>query len=225
MEWFQWISLVFLALSLIILMGHLIQLIRLGNPIDYAQPAGKPGSGIRYSFTKAMDPRKKESAYLHLPTYAAGLIYHLGTFLCILLFILSFFPAVDLLQTSNLILKGILSSALCISAGAGLFILIKRMVKPLMRKLSNPDDYASNLLVTLFQTATLGFLWLGPEFAWIYYLLSALLLLYLPVGKLKHLIYFFAARYHLGWFYGFRGTWPGKQNKSIIKNRTIDNKQ
>jgi len=48
----------------------------------------------------------------------------------------------------------------------------------------------------------------GHVYQSVYYVTAALLLLYIPVGKLRHLVYFFAARYQLGYFYGWRGSWP-----------------
>ncbi|HOT16394.1 MAG TPA: hypothetical protein PLB07_01905 [Bacteroidales bacterium] len=149
-----------------------------------------------------MSPTKKESAYLHLPTYTAGIIYHLGTFLSLLLFIIllaGFIPSG--------ILRLIISLLLAVSTLAGLMILVKRFLNNELRSLSNPDDYISNLLVTLFHLMTIAVL--NFEGARVFYFLEAsLLLLYLPVGKLRHTIYFFAARYHLGYFFGYRGTWP-----------------
>ena len=35
----------------------------------------------------------------------------------------------------------------------------------------------------------------------------------MPLGKLRHAVYYFAARYHLGFFYGWRNVWPNKENK------------
>ena len=35
----------------------------------------------------------------------------------------------------------------------------------------------------------------------------------MTVGKLKHVVYFFAARYHLGFFYGWRNVWPPHKTK------------
>ncbi|HOE24022.1 MAG TPA: hypothetical protein PKV77_00015 [Bacteroidales bacterium] len=149
-----------------------------------------------------MSPTKKESAYLHLPTYTAGIIYHLGTFLSLLLFIIllaGFTPS----GTLSLVI----SLLLAVSTLAGLMILVKRFLNNELRSLSNPDDYISNLLVTLFHLMTIAAL--NFEGARIFYFLEAsLLMLYLPVGKLRHTIYFFAARYHLGYFFGYRGTWP-----------------
>lgn len=205
MNWYHWISLAALAYCLAILIYHVINLISLGSPEDFARPAGSVSKGIKYSFTGAMSPKKKESAYLHLPTYTAGLIYHGGTFLAILIFVLSFFRF-DYPDWLRYLCIGIL----LVSSISGYGILIKRLAKSIMRKLSNPDDYISNLLVSSFQLATAFFL-LNTDIVILYYLLTSALLLYIPVGKLKHLVYFFAARYHLGWFYGSRGTWPPKR--------------
>lgn len=206
MNWYHWISIFALATCLVSLLFHIVKLIRLGSPEDFAEPGGSIKGGIKYSFTGAMSPKKKESAYLHLPTYTAGLLYHAGTFLAILIFLISFFineiPAVV-----NYLIIGILVP----SSISGLGILVKRASKSLMRKLSNPDDYLSNLLVTVFQIATVLFLGFEGFDSLFYYLIVSALLLYIPIGKLKHLIYFFAARFHLGWFYGHRGTWPPKE--------------
>jgi nitrate reductase gamma subunit len=196
---FTWVS---LAICLIAYAYHLIKIISLGKPKDFSEPIGNVGAAIVYSFTGGMSPQKKESAYLHLPTYAAGIIYHLGTFLSILLFFLFIFeihvhPQISIVLSSLLIIAG-----LC-----GLGILFKRILKKGLRQLSNPDDYISNLLVTTFQIITaISLLYLTP----VYFIFVSLLLLYLPVGKLKHSIFFFAARYHLGFFYGRRGVWPPK---------------
>jgi len=98
---------------------------------------------------------------------------------------------------------------LIISGLSGMAILIKRMTKKELRTLSNPDDYISNLLVTLVQLMTASVL-LNVRLFPVYFILVSIFLLYLPLGKLKHTLYFFAARYHLGLFYGWRGVWPPK---------------
>ncbi|NTV82786.1 MAG: hypothetical protein HGA23_00620, partial [Bacteroidales bacterium] len=126
---------------------------------------------------------------------------------------------------------------LSISALSGTAILIKRMLKKELRALSNPDDFISNILVTLFQIATISILLYptvltsysptvltsysptvlqsySPHVQLSYYLTFTLLMLYLPLGKLRHTIYFFAARYHLGYFFGRRGVWPAGKVKN-----------
>lgn len=164
------------------------------------------GSAIVFSFLGAMSPAKKESAYLHLPTYTAGLLYHIGTFVSIALFFLLFFN----IQPAAWIRWGVIG-LLAVSGLSGVGILVKRTTVKKLRLLSSPDDYISNILVTVFQFLTLVLL-IQEAFAPFYFLGASLLLLYFPLGKLKHALYFFAARYHLGFFYGWRGIWPARKS-------------
>lgn len=192
------------AVCIISCIIHTLRLIRNGNPVDYSHSIGNLGPAIKYAYTGAMSPAKKESAYLHLPTYTAGLLYHMATFLSLFLFIV-FLIGIKITG----IFSYIFLAVLLIGGISGTGILIKRMVVSQLRYLSNPDDYISNLLVTLIQFATAAII-VFPEISIWYYLLVSLLFLYLPLGKLKHTVYFFAARYHLGFFYGWRGVWPPK---------------
>jgi hypothetical protein len=207
MLWYHWLALAALAICLGSLLFHTFRLIKLGKPKDFSSPLGKPSSAIPYSFTGAMSPRKKESAFLYLPTYTAGMIYHLGTFLSVSIFFIMLLQ-IQISGWPALTIFGFL----IISGLSGLGILIKRMTKKQMRTLSNPDDYISNFLVTVFQFITalvLFFQGLIP----FYFITVSILLLYIPLSKLKHTIYFFAARYHLGYFYGWRNIWPPKQTR------------
>lgn len=200
MSWFLLISKISFALCFSFCIYTFLRLIILGKPNDYSKTKGNISSSIKYSFTGGMSPRKKESAYLHMPTYIAGILYHLGTFLSIILF---FFNVLEIKFVNYLMLP--IAAFLFISGVCGVLILIKRISKTELNSLSNADDYISNLIVTVFQFATIYYLfYLTP----IYFVISAVLFLYLPIGKLKHAIYFFAARYHLGFFYGKRGVWP-----------------
>lgn len=202
MTWYEWIAMFALGICLGALLFHFSRLIRLGRPKDRAPAAGRVAPAVIYAMTGAMNPAKKETAYLHLPTYVAGILYHLGTFLSILLFFLiwTHLPL-------PLYLLLFLSGFLVVSAGCGIGILCKRSFRSELRALSNPDDYLSNILVTLFQTGTLFTLYL-PGLRPVYFLLAAILFLYIPISKLRHVLYFFAARYHLGLFFGRRGVWP-----------------
>ena len=204
MLYFHWILLAAFLLCLLQLGVRVAKIFRAGAPKDYSAPIGDKKKAIGYSFTGAMSPKHKESAYLHLPTYAAGIFYHMGTFFGLLWLIILF---------TNLILPAIVIQIsaifLFVSAAAGLGILIKRIVAPKMRQLSNADDFISNLLVTGFQ-AFLGIALLMPQYVPQMMIYTAILFLYMPVGKLRHCAYFFAARLHLGYFFGHRGVWPVK---------------
>ena len=205
MYWYHFIALVSLGAGLGMCLYHFFRLISPGKPIDYSTPLGSVSKAVRYSFIGAMSPVKKESAFLHLPTYIAGIIFHLGTFLSILLF----FPLILGISFSNWFAI-IVSLFLLVSSGFGLGLFFKRIIKKGLRNLSNPDDYISNALVTLFQLMTIFVLYLH-SFIPAYFILSGLFWIYIPLGKLKHVIYFFAARLQLGYFFGWRGVWPPKK--------------
>ena len=206
MTFYQIISLTAFLICVTSLTYHFFRLIRLGSPKDYSQKIGNLKSAIPYSFLGAMNPLKKESAYLHFPTYTAGMLYHTGTFISVALYFLFLFDI-----RFSYILQLILICILIASSVSGLGIFLKRITVKKLRNLSNPDDYISNILVTAFQVFTFITLYI-ESFAPYYYICTGLLFLYLPLGKLKHSIYFFAARYHLGFYYGWRGVWPSKKS-------------
>jgi hypothetical protein len=209
MTLYRIISLIAFLICFISLAYHLIRLIRLGSPKDYSSKRGDIKSAISYSFAGAMNPLQKESAYLHLPTYTAGVLYHIGTFISIAAFFLFFFR----FSFANTF-QWVLICILIASSVSGLGIFFKRIIVKKLRALSTPDDYVSNLLVTAFQIFTLIVL-VKDTFTPYYFICAGILFLYLPLGKLKHSLYFFAARYHLGFFYGWRGIWPVKSSGQI----------
>jgi hypothetical protein len=183
---------------------HFFRLLEYGKPPDLSKPLGEIKPAVRYALTRAMDPRKKESAYLHLPTYTAGIVYHIGSFISMAVFILIWLRFVQFGPSRFFLSAFLFISALC---GAG--ILIKRIVKKELRNLSNPDDYISNILVTCVHAITAVTLIRFSLFP-VYFVTAGILLFYIPLGKIRHTVYFFAARYQLGVFYGRRGVWPPK---------------
>lgn len=211
MDIYRIISLVALALCAAMLLSQLYRLISAGLPKDYSKPSGTIKDGVIYSFTGAMSPYEKESAYLHLPTYVLGLIFHLGTFLSILIY--PFILLAPELVLSFTIISFIAGCAMAIGSISGLAILIKRVVKIDLRYLSSADDYISNILTTISQAISAIVLLTGRGYA-IYFILFSLFLLWIPVGKTRHVLYFFFARYHIGAFYGRRGTWPQKKTSN-----------
>jgi len=206
MDWYILIAIAALLICILVFATQFFTLLKMGPPKDLSKKGGDTGKAVVYSFTKAMTPKNKESAYMHLPTYAAGLIYHMGTFLSLALFVVIVaFKIAGI--TLPYIISLIVAIILFMTAAAGFGVLLKRVVKKDLRAISGPDDYISNLLTTGAQLLSALYL-LYPGTEPLYFLVAALLFLWMPVGKTRHLLYFFFARYHLGYFYGWRGTWP-----------------
>ncbi len=185
---------------------QLIHALNRKGDFDFSEPKGTTGSAISYSFTKAISPKKKETAFLHLPTYTAGILFHLGTFLCFFLLIIHLTG----FNFSEKINYGI-AIFLAVSAISIFSIYIKRLVNPKSRGMSNADDYFSNVLVMGFQVVS-GLALLTENMIPALFIYASILFIYIPLGKLKHTVYFFAARIQLGRFYGFRGVWPPKNS-------------
>lgn len=179
-----------------------LQVKAFGKRVLFAKPAGDPTRGAVYAFTKGMLPWAKESVRMNPASYAAGMTFHAGVFTAFLLLASSIFeiwvPYRLLVALRILLLAGGL---------AGLALLGKRLLQPQLRGLSNVDDFVSNLLSTLFTlfafAATFS---LSLLTAW--KVEAILLLIYLPLGKIRHCFFFFTTRYHLGAFFGRRGTFP-----------------
>ena len=236
----QVIALLAFAWCIVFCLRHFLRLVKLGKVKDLSQKSGNVAKAVVYSNTAAMLPNKKESAYKHLPTYTAGIIFHLGSFLSLLLFVPLFSTKTWLWFSLHWWLVVCMACLLLMSSSCGFFLFFKRLFSKKLRPISNFDDYFSESIVTLFQLFSFALLlpFVTELFADIiieevtsnyfdftlygilpneyftlatvygYYITASLLFLYLPFGKLKHVVYFFAARYHLGFFYGWRNSWP-----------------
>jgi len=230
---FQIIALIAMAFCALALLLFFSKLVRLGAPKDLSEPSGSVKEGVIYSNTLAMLPNQKESAYKHLPSFVSGMLFHAGIFLSLLMLIISFFPCLIQWIVNYCWIQYAITGMLLITSICGLSLFIKRVIHKSLRSFSNLDDYLSNGLSTLFQIFTLLWvltpgvdavhvphliaLWqllLIPSVCTIhtcYYIVVILFMLYMPLGKLKHFLYYFSARYHLGFFYGRRNVWPPKK--------------
>ena len=212
MKWYYIVAMASAVLCFSVFVLQAIYLAMSGMPKDFSKPAGSVSRGFLYSMTTAMMPNNKESAYKHLPTYTAGVLYHIGSLLALLFFVwvvVTIFTDFILPPVIGLVLVVVLA----VSSFCGVALLVKRIVKRELRLLSSADDYMSNAITTVTHIATLCFICFGVCAEYLYYLTVSLFFIWLPFGKTKHLLYFFFARLHLGFFYGRRGCWPVKREE------------
>ena len=165
----------------------------------FATPRGSEAAGVRYAFTTAFLPRAKESASAHLPTYLAGIVYHAGIFAMLAWLALTLAPLAPPRAVARA-LAGLLALAL----GCGLALLVKRHARADLRAVSVPDDTVANLLVDLALAAGAAAA-LEPGAVPLFRLAGAALLLYAPLGKLRHMLFLVTSRGLWGRFYGRRG--------------------
>jgi hypothetical protein len=195
-------------LSLAYAVGSLIVLVvrtaAFGRTSNFAESQGNIGRGIIYAFGLGMMPWAKESAAKHLPTFLAGILYHSGIFAAGLILIALFFN-----WSLSPALTQILRIALIGGLACGLGLLVKRISLSYMRFISCPDDYLSNLLVNIFLASALLVTFRAGSQAVLFWAVIALSL-YIPLGKIRHCIFFFYTRILFGAFFGRRGVLPNR---------------
>ncbi len=195
---------VFLSLAVsLVLLGLLVRDVSaFGRRRLHTQPQGSCGRGIVYALGRGLMPWEKESAAKHLPTYAAGMIYHTGIFTSFL-FVLLTAAAVRLPEIALMAVRALMGLGLIF----GLGLLIKRISKPKLRHISSPDDYIANGLVDAFLLSGVVATFY-PEVVPIYFAAAILTFLYMPLGKIRHCVFFFLSRIRFGFYFGRRGVLP-----------------
>jgi len=202
----RYVVIITLFASLFSLAVLILKTFSFGRQSFYAQPQEKGGKGILYAFTKGMMPWEKESASRHFLTYGAGIFYHLGIFSAVI-YILSL--AADLKLGIWFVYLLRLLMAFGLISGLGLFF--RRLFLNFLRAISCTDDYTANILVDL----TLGLALLNTYVKGlrsILFLVSILLFLYIPLGKIRHCFFFFYSRFLFGVFFGRRGVLSQKRS-------------
>jgi hypothetical protein len=181
-----------------------VQMIRSwgGGRRDHSERAGSIGRGVVYNFTVAMMPAHKESVRHHPVKFAIGMLMHAGVIVAII--------DVVLLLVAPDAGRALLAWARPLYAAglvAGVILLARRGIDRNLRAMSVPDDYLSNVMTCgLLAFAALTPAEAGANTALIVY--ATALFVYLPLGKLRHVVFFFLARADYGRRLGHRGVYP-----------------
>jgi len=202
----RWFLLACFAVSTAASLHHLMRVLVSFRPHDPAKTRGSIPRAVAYSLTLAMSPARKESARRHVPTYALGLVFHGGiavAFVWLAIFFAGVSVPADFAAVSVIVLAA--------STAAGLALLVKRATRAKLRHISTPDDYFSNALLAGFEVLAIVAL-LDVDCIPFFLMYGGVLLLYVPLGKLRHALYFVFARVYLGLFFGKRGVWGQKGN-------------
>lgn len=193
-----------LAAAIAISLAALVTMrIRMGRaPAPVAPPKGSAGAGVLYALTAAFAPWAKESASRHLPSYLAGIVYHVAVATMLLRLAASLLPW-PLPPGAGPLLAAVFAAG----AAAGASLLVKRGLDARLRAVSIPDDFIANAAVTLTLFAALVAA-LDPARVPLLQWVGAVLLLYVPLGKLRHMAFLLTSRRLVGSFYGRRGVRP-----------------
>ena len=199
-RWFLLGAVALAAVSLLFQVARLLRRPRMETPSPLR---GKAGDGVKYAFTVGMLPWNKESGRVHPLVFWTGVAFHMGIAAALLIVLSRLIP----LGAPAAQVMRLLSPLALLGAAILVGNLLRRGTSAEMRPYTVPDDYVAVLLTALFLTAA-GMYGLGHNSAVALDLCGVLLALYLPLGKVRHMITFFIARKYHGEQQGERGIYP-----------------
>ncbi len=197
------VGLTVVAIGLVLLLFGTTKVLSATNrrafKIDVAPERGSATRGVAYAFTLGMAPWAKESTRRHLIAYVRGIVFHTGVFGALAVLLISPW----MWEWPEELRVGI-SVVLAVGAVAALGGFWIRFTEEALRRVSTPDDYFSLALVTVF-IAIASVACVVESVVPAFWIVSGVVLAYLPVSKLKHSIYFFYTRFQFGTFFVYRG--------------------
>jgi hypothetical protein len=174
-------------------------------PADNSPIKGSLSNGLKYAFTTGMMPWAKESTRIHMLAYLRGIGFHIGIFAAIASVIIS--PIWGYLPS---FLSWTWFWVLVIGAILGAAGGVMRIAEHNLRGLSLPDDHFAVWLTAVF-IALVALAILNEAFMIPMYLVSGITFAYIPLGKIRHCLYFFFSRIFFGKFFGRRAVLPHPQ--------------
>ena len=166
---------------------------------DLARPRGNIGQSLLYAFTLGMAPWEKESTRIHWLAYIRGILFHVGVFMALAVFLVS--PWLTAIPLAVSLLAMLVTALGAVAGYAGIWL---RWTEENLRALSLPDDYFSVFVTSSFVALAPAVL-LWPAVLPLFYLVTAALLVYIPFGKIRHCLYFFYSKFFFGQNFGRRG--------------------
>ena len=212
----HWVALVVMA---IVYTMRIRWLLSFNLAKDKSAP-GNPGQsnkqrGARYSLWNvampwSMESTRKPKGFVF---YISFVLFHMGVVAGITLAFVSTI-APDFLRipvVANTMMVFLVAAFL-----VSLYRVFRRMLRPLMRLISTPDDYFSLLMLTVWfglgactQAYLTGAWGMTSETLLVAYLyLTSFFLLYVPFSKISHHLYYPFTRTYIGRALGQRGSYP-----------------
>ena len=205
MLFFQLLALAGLVAGLFGICLRYTRIKRRGLPADRSPIKGNISYGIQYAFTTGMMPWAKEATRIHMIAYLRGIGFHVGIFAALGALIVSpFWNSLPALL-SQILFRVLMLGAILGAAGG-----IMRLLEHNLRGLSLPNDHFAVWLTTIF-IATVALAMSNEAFMAPMYIVSAIMFVYVPLGKIRHCLYFFFSRVFFGKFFGRRAVFPHPQ--------------
>jgi len=203
------LALVALVFSVGVFSSRWAQMQRLPFAKDLSLPKDSSRKGVWYAFTLGMAPWSKESTHIHMIAYLRGIAFHIGIFAGLAALLAS--PWFNLIpEIIRVLFAGITGIGAVMGVAGG----VMRIVEHNLKAISTPDDHAAVWLVTAFLAAvSLALVWMA--FLPAMWVVAAVMLVYAPLGKIKHCIYFYFGRLFYGLHVGRRGVVSGLMAHAI----------
>ena len=202
----QWSLFVFVAGVMWRLVGSLLLMVRKDLAAARRDTPVKDGMTTIASRSLPAHQFEKRIRFQHYSGYA----WHIGLFISVLFFAphILFFRSVLGFGWPNLP-NGIIIATAAVTLAILLALLIRRATNPVLKTISNADDYISIALVILpLVTGVMAFAHIGLRYETMLalHLLSVeSLFIWFPFGKLMHTALVWPSRYQAGAEYGRRG--------------------
>ncbi len=202
----QWALIIMIAGILWRLLGVLFLLTK--KPLSKSRSASPFMGGVRTVFSRMYVGQElgKASRFQQV----TGYVMHIGLFVVILLFV----PHIEYIKgITGLSWPGLPNNIVTVSAALTIAVmvalLVRRLTHPVLKTISGIDDYISWFVTMLpLVTGVMAFAHWGPRYETMLalHLLSvALLMVWVPFGKLMHMVLFVPSRYQLGVKFERRG--------------------
>jgi nitrate reductase gamma subunit len=213
-EIIHWIALVVMAVVYTLRLRWLFSF----NAAKDKSAPGNPGQstakqGGRHSLFNVFMPWGMESTRKNFAFYLTFVWFHLGVVVGIALaFVSTIARSVLEVPAVFWVFEFLLVGAFLI----GIYRIFRRLLKPVMKLISTPDDYFSLLMLTAWfalGAITHAFIFgvgafQNELYLVAYLLLTSFFLLYVPFSKISHYLYYPFTRLWIGRALGHRGSYP-----------------
>ncbi len=169
--------------------------------------------GARYSLFNVAMPWAMESTRNGFVFYLTFVVFHLGVAAGIgVAFLSTIYRPLFEIPVVSYPVAALIGGAFLVAV----YRIFRRLLRPVMRLISTPDDYFSLIMLTTWfalgvpTTAHLAkcTIFASENYLVAYLLLTSFFLLYVPFSKISHYLYYPFTRWWLGRALGHRGTMP-----------------
>ena len=177
-------------------------LMSLPSAKELARSKNSPVKGIILSFGSVLTPWFDTGARKRLVIFTEFALFHIAVTVAIAYSFIHPYGS-HLLVTAVTYTFSVL---LGFGVLSGTLRLITRITRPDLRAISTPDDYFSISLLTVFLLLALLALAVDSSLILImFFIVTAFLLVYIPMSKISHYLYILFTRFFFGFYFGRRG--------------------